>query len=378
MSSIRSKIRIVYLIGQLGKGGSEKQLFLLLKHMDLQKFEPHVIVFNPCAEPFYKGKIIDLGLAVHEIPASITSIFKRSFYLYQIFREINPQIVHSWTVHDNPYAGLIGYLSGIPIRIGSLRNSIYYKGFQSHNKVIQYLCLHSTQTLVVNAQATVSELEKMSFPKRKIFFLQNCVESPTKKQVDLSEEPLFTNIPKNHKIIGTVGNLRSNKNHHVFINGLAKLRSTHPDILGIIIGQVIPDEKEYAEGITQQIERLNLQNNIMLAGFRDNVSDLMSHFYIFCLLSESEGSPNVILEAMAAKCPVVATSVGEIPKIIKDGENGFLVKPGDVNGFSSAVDRLLNNPEQSKQMGERGFKYVKNNYTCEEAITRLQKLYLKK
>jgi glycosyltransferase involved in cell wall biosynthesis len=101
----------------------------------------------------------------------------------------------------------------------------------------------------------------------------------------------------------------------------------------------------------------------------------MRRMNLVCLTSDHEGMPNVVLEAMALARPVVATRVGGVPEVVKDGVSGFLVEPGDVEGVAHRVMYLLSNPDLSKKMGLAGQEIVLHNFTCEEAVQRFTNLY---
>ncbi|HAF61788.1 MAG TPA: hypothetical protein DCK95_05635 [Anaerolineaceae bacterium] len=369
------KIKIVYLIGQFGKGGSERQLYLLLKHMDLDLFSPYVIVFNPSNYSVYNDELLSLGIQVYEIPEDKKGIFNRIKFLFKIFKAVKPHIVHSWTLHDNPYAGIVGFLTGIPVRIGSLRASIKNRGFNKLSKLFRYLCLSSTQYLFVNADSILNELTSLKIPRNKIILLENCVEIQEKVTFPFGEELLGSDITVNKKIIASIGNITKNKNHHIFIQGLAKVNEDFPNIVGVILGQPFDFEQTYIKNLEKLIIDLGMTDKIILYGFHDNVPKLMHDIFIVCLLSDFEGTPNVILEAMAAGRPVIGTNVGGIPQIVKKEINGLLVDPGDVEGFAQALKRLLSDPDMAEEMGSAGKELAVSQHSCEEISRKLRNIY---
>ena len=122
-------LKVIFLINELGKGGSERQLYLLLKHMDLKKAEPLVVVFNPSTLTDYADAIRALGIQVLPLPASKNSPLKRLLWLIRFFRTETPDVVHSWSAPDNPYSGIAGLFAGVRLRMGSLRNSLQNRSF---------------------------------------------------------------------------------------------------------------------------------------------------------------------------------------------------------------------------------------------------------
>jgi glycosyltransferase involved in cell wall biosynthesis len=294
------KIKIVYLIGQLGLGGSERQLYLLLKHFSPVKIEASVIVFNPSHNTTLNTAIEQLGFHVFPIPQNCRGIMQRFSYIYRLLRRLSPDIVHSWTIHDNPYAGIAGRLAGVPLRWGSARGSILAHGFSNLPAVYKWLSMFSVQKIVVNTKPTALELGEKGVHSRKIIVLPNGVEIP----VTVNESTINTlpglEMLSGKRVIGLVGNLRKIKNHFMFIEGLSKILTDYSDVYGIIVGQPIPGEMDYYQAIQNKVADPNLGGHVILAGFQDNVASLMNQFSVFCLTSDYEGMPNVILEAMAA------------------------------------------------------------------------------
>ena len=96
---------------------------------------------------------------------------------------------------------------------------------------------------------------------------------------------------------------------------------------------------------------------------------------IFVLSSDHEGFPNVLLEAMAARLPVVTTSAGDAGLIVRNGINGYVVASGDIAGMSNYIVRLSRSPELRLQMGETGKRYVKKQYDSRQLTKGLFQIY---
>lgn len=370
MATSDNKLKIIFLINELGKGGSERQLYLLLKHMDLDAAEPLVVVFNPSTLTDYADAIRSLGVQVLSLPASKNSPLKRLFWLIRFFRQKKPDVVHSWSAPDNPYAGIAGLFAGVPLRMGSLRNSLQNRSFLALPLLLQKLAIHTCPYLLVNASSIREELLVQRYPANKLFLIENCVEIPSDSE-KLDLPPFFS---ENLRFVGIVSNLRRNKNVHVFIEGLAKVLPRFPDLRGVIVGQPIPDELDYYQSIQRLIQERDLTEKIILLGFRDDAPLLVSKFEVFCLLSDFEGSPNAVLEAMAAGRPVIASNTSGIPDLVQDGVTGYLVPPGDATAFASALEKMLNNPDR-EEMGAKGRKRVESQCGCQDSAARLLELY---
>ena len=112
-----------------------------------------------------------------------------------------------------------------------------------------------------------------------------------------------------------------------------------------------------------------------MAGFRTDLDRLLPSLDALVLPSYSEGLPNVVLEAFAAGVPVVATAVGGIPEIVADGENGYLVPPGDATALAARMRDLLGSRSRRREMGQRGKERVQEEYTFETQARAYARLF---
>jgi glycosyltransferase involved in cell wall biosynthesis len=366
------KIKIVYLIGQLGLGGSERQLYLLLKHMDKTKFEPHVIVFNPSENYTLDNDLKAAGVPVYEMPPTNANIIKRVFWLAKTIKKIKPHILHSWTAYINAYVGVAGRLAGVKVLLGSVRGALHSPGYADSPAFLRWLILHGVHGHLVNADTIAEELRKAGVPEKKIYILFNCVETPEKKSFTLP-----AHIPPNARLIGMVGNLRYEKNYPLFIYGLAGIVSEFENVYGVIAGQsVLQAAPDLPEQIKKQIADLKIENKIWLAGFQADVPALLSRFEIFCLTSNSEGTPNALLEAMVSGLPAIATRVGGIPQIVENGVSGIIIAPNDLNGLQDALRFLLENPEAARKMGAAGRQQAEQRFSIHAIVPLFENYYL--
>ncbi len=366
-------MRIVSLIGQLGQGGSERQLQLVLEHLDPERFDCRVIAFNRSPWGELHRAIEGLGVGVDYVPASRRGIPSRMAWLYRALRHLRPDIVHSWTAHDNPYAEIVGRLAGVPARFGSLRTTLESTLMHEKRAHHRWLMLHGCRRLVVNSETCAAELEAAGIPRRRVHLLRNCVDAGAGgAAADLSEH----GIEPGHRLVGLVANLRRVKNHLFFVDAMARVLKGHDDLAVVLAGQPLPSEPDYPRRIEERIDRHGLRDRFVLTGYRSDVPALLRRMEVCCLASRSEGMPNVVLEAMAAARPVVATRVGGVPELVASGETGLLVEPGDDGAFAAAVSRLLSDGELARRMGRAGRERAERRHSCADAAQRLEAIYL--
>jgi glycosyltransferase involved in cell wall biosynthesis len=149
-----------------------------------------------------------------------------------------------------------------------------------------------------------------------------------------------------HLVVGCVGNYKPGKGLLSLLTVADQLRHERPDLRYVLVG-----EGPLRSDLEQGIQRLALDDVVVLHGRETNARSLYGSFDIFVQASESEGLPNVILEAAASGLPIVATSVGGTSEILSSNVDGILVPKGDVQGIASAVSRLAADPVLRERLG---------------------------
>jgi glycosyltransferase involved in cell wall biosynthesis len=179
-------------------------------------------------------------------------------------------------------------------------------------------------------------------------------------------------IENEGEIIITVGRLHAQKGHCYLLQAIAKAEKKVPKIKLIIIG-----EGEEENNLKNLVKSLDLTDKIIFAGLRGDVEKIFPIAELFILPSLWEGMPNVILEAMAAGKPVVATKVGGVPEVVVHGETGILVPPEDSNALTSAIIDLLRDKLKAKMMGQAGRMRIEEHFTISKTIEKTEYLYRK-
>lgn len=361
---------MVHLINQLGRGGSERQLCLVLRHFDRTRFVHRVVAFNPSRHAPWNRELEEAGVQVLEVPESCRGAPRRLLYLARRLRSFRPHVLHSWTVHDNPYAGMLGRLLGAPVRWGSLRGKFLSEGVRRLSAFSRFLMLRSVSRIVVNCQALADELAAAGYPAERVVVLPNCV---VRKSVEAPSD--LEGLDAGGPLVGIVANLRQCKDLPTFVRAMGRVLPRHPGARALIVGQPIPLEPDVPGEVEAEIERQGLEGRVAVTGFRADVPAILDRLAVFCLTSEREGMPNVVLEAMAAGLPVVATRVGGVPELVREGRNGFLVERGDDEALARHVDRLLADPGLASELGENGRRLASAEHDCGRAARRLAELY---
>ncbi|WP_334110165.1 glycosyltransferase family 4 protein [Thermodesulfitimonas autotrophica] len=164
------------------------------------------------------------------------------------------------------------------------------------------------------------------------------------------------------------------KGVHVLINAFAKVIKYLPEARLWIAGR--EKNKEYATALRQQVVTLRLNERVEFTGEvpQQELARYMARCRVFVLPSFSEALGRVILEAMATGKPVVASAVGGIPEIVREGETGFLVPPGDAETLADRLSWLLSHPEEAEEIGKQAREFAKRFFSAEAYVEGYRKL----
>ena len=218
------------------------------------------------------------------------------------------------------------------------------------------------------------DLERKGVRPERIEIVHNAIRSDwggEARRPDAAALRAGLNIAADRKVILIVGRLSREKDHLTLIEAVHRLRARLSPCL-LIVGEG-PERPR----IERKIRELELEECVRLIGQQKSAEPYYGIADLAILSSLSEGSPNALLEAMAAKVPVVATAVGGIPEIVTRGESALLVTPRDVGGMADAMARLLENRPVAQSMVAKAYALIEERYAPEQRTRRLVEIYRK-
>lgn len=173
-------------------------------------------------------------------------------------------------------------------------------------------------------------------------------------------------------------------NQILFLGAINQMKGCY-DIVDVMkyAAKAIPDIKMIVAGdgemeqVREKVKAEQLMNHFVFPGWvrGEEKERLLTESDLFFLPSYTEGMPMSVLDAMGYGLPVVSTNVGGIPKIVHEGENGFLFAPGDAAGFAEAIIRILSNNEERIKMGRESLEIVRSSYSLEAHILLIEEIY---
>jgi glycosyltransferase involved in cell wall biosynthesis len=173
-------------------------------------------------------------------------------------------------------------------------------------------------------------------------------------------------------VVGSIGRLEPGKGHDCLIQAMPTVLARVPNASLVIAGH---DPWGYGQTLQALIAGLGLHSRVRLVGFQDDISSFLDALDVFALASRSEGFGQVVIEAMAAGKPVVASRIPPLTETVVDGETGLLVEPERPQAFAQAITLLLSHPEKARQMGKQGQERVRNYFSIERETVQTLSLY---
>ncbi|MCM8805094.1 MAG: glycosyltransferase [Candidatus Omnitrophica bacterium] len=365
-SHLLEKIKICYIIGTLEVGGAEKQLYLLIKNLDKERFKPFLISLRDGRMKKDFEEITNLYLLKKKFKFDLAILLG----LIRIIKKEKPDILHTFMFTSNTWGRLVGIICKIPVIIASERSVDLWKKW--YHKLIDRFLLKFTDKIICNSEEVKNiYLKKTKGDRRKFLVIYNGIEieeyEKIKENYRLKEEFGI----KNEKIILTGGRLSFEKNLETFLYVAKKVKERFSYVKFFIVG-----EGEEEERLKKLAENLNIKDSVIFTGYRNDLPELIKISDIVVLISLWEGMPNLIIEGMICKKPVICTKIGGGKEIIKDGENGFLVDPDDEEVIKEKILFLLKNDEKCKIMGEKGYNFAKKTFSLKNMVENYQNLYI--
>lgn len=339
------------------------------------------VVVNSPTEGKLTYLLREKGIKVYNIDTQRTFRLDNAIKLAYIIKKEDINLIHTHTLlAGTVLSRLAGWISGVPVIDHT--HIPYFMNLNPMVRLYQFLFNWITSRLFCAKIIAVSESVKKEITRQgsaanKTIVVYNgidlgdirCEKGPIKIREEFG-------IRANQRIIGEVGRLGVDKGQHILIKAVQKVIKDFPDTIFMIVGEDLTKERDYRKRLERLAGDLGLRQKIIFAGYRHDIMDLMNAFDIFVLPSTfKEGLPVVILEAMAAKKPVIATSVGGNPEIVINGETGTLVLPENPDKLADAIIYHLNNPEISKQMGEKGYARVKKYFSLTQMLDKVMDMY---
>ena len=387
----KERLKIAFVSHTAQPGGGELALVELIRHLDRTRVVPIVIVFS-------SGPLCELlqGLAdVHIVsldssilnarkdslgsyrilkPGGIASVVLFVHRLCKLFRQMDLDIVHANSLKTDVLAGIAARLCGLPV-LWHVRDQISHDYLPRPAAVVfrllarilpSFIVANSASTLAcLSLRAGVSSGSKA----KKAAVVHDGVHLPTLENPAVpSSLPLIT--------VGLVGRISPWKGQDIFLLAAARVLRRFPEARFLIVGASLFGEQAFEHHVRSLCEELDLSGQVEFTGFDTRIRTRIAQMDILVHASTlPEPFGQVIIEAMAAAKPVIATNGGGVPEIVVDGVTGLLVPMRDADRMADAICRLIAAPVLRAEMGVRGRERVHQLFTIEQTAMKVHDIY---
>lgn len=358
--------RIVQIIPTLDRSGAEKQLLLLSLGLRQRGYDVDVCVLTrtgPLEQEFKQQGIVP------------TIIGKRSkvdplawLRLKKYLRNLQPDAVHTWLFAANSYGRSAAISAGIPRIIASERCVDPWKRW--HEFAIDRKLARRTDAVIVNSLGTRDFYVRHGIAPSKFRVIFNGISPPPEPTLEKKDLLRELGLPHDARLIAAIGRLWPQKRMKDLIWAADLLKVVRDDLHLLIIGD--GPQRDLLEQFRDQVR---IRDKVHFLGHRSDVPRLLPCMEMLWIASEFEGLPNVVMEAMAAGLPVVATDIPGNNELVVPGETGFLVPLGDRAGFARGTLRILENPAKQIEMGRAGQNRVLKEFSTEKMVDAHCQLY---
>jgi len=300
--------------------------------------------------------------------------------LVELIRRERPHIVHTHTAKAGALGRVAAVLAGEPRPIvvhtfhGHVLRGYFGPARTAAFRLVETALAKVTDALIAVGPQVRDDLVALGVaPAEKFHVVRLGVELETRTDVDAdarAEARRLLGIPEERFVVGWVGRMTGIKRTGDVLLTLKGLRERGVDAVLCMIGDG-PDR----ERVERQAHELGIARHCLYLGYQDDVARWYSLLDAFLLPSANEGTPVTAIEALAAQRPVVATRVGGVPDVVREGEDGFLAEVGDVDGLVDALELLARDPELRARMGEQARERMLERYAVERLVDDVDALY---
>lgn len=324
-------------------GGAEKLLLSYLKGLDPDRFIFYVCTLRDkpddmISEVSQYAKVKNIGINNKFNPFVV-------YFIWKIINKIQPDIIHTHLFQPRIYTSI----ANLFIRNGILithKHSVVNPRKHHIFLIFEMICILLNKKVIAISQSVKNSLRKYELiPEKRIFVLPNSIDYSEFNSIQRINE--LSN--QNSIILGTVGRVERSKGINYLLLAMKKILFKYPDTKLEIIG-----EGSALKDLQILSNKLNISNSVKFFGKLANPIPNYKRMSIFILPSLLEGFGIVLLEAMAAGVPVIATNVNGIKEVVVDGESGILVSPKDPDAIANAVFKIIEQPQLSNKLIEKG------------------------
>jgi len=377
----RCRIAFCHYTADIG-GGSDRALFDLVTHLPLDRFHPAMIlrVGDPMARAYR-----DAGIEVVQVPlvpprralewAKLARFFlaywPSVFRVAQVIRALQADVVHVNTLF-NLQGAVAARLARRPL-VWHVRELVPESRLVS--LLLRLVSVVATRAVAISS-AVGDSLDGCGDRRRTVF---DGIDPALYDGLDPDGADLRAELglAPDRPIVVTVGRLEPWKGQHVLVEAIPDILADHSDAVLLFVGAPAVNKPGYADALADRCQALGVTGSVRFTGMRHDVPAILAAANVLVLPSVTpEPFGLTVIEAMAARCPVVATAAGGPLDTVTDGDTGYLVPANDPHAIAERVCRVLADPDGARAIGERGRERVARLFSLDRVVREMGDLFM--
>lgn len=369
------KINIMHLRCAIGAGGGpEKTILLSSQYINTKEFNTAIVYIRKSKDhEFSVGERAKrLNINYHEVEDRVQVDLKSINEIKGLLRLYNVNVLHTHGFKSDFYGWFLRKVHQMKLittthgwNPTNTRERFF---FFLDKKILKYF-----DSIIVVNQWQREHLISKGIAEERLALIHNGIDTNEFKTNGHGETCDRSNFSKqNDFTIGYIGRLSGEKGIETLLKSMKVLIGRHSNLKLHIVG-----EGPLRKHLENYSNSLGLHHSVVFAGLINDIKKVYKHLDLLALPSETEGMPNVVLEALAMEVPVVATNVGGLPEIIKSGSNGILVEPRNVERLTGAIGSLIMDAKLRERFALEGRKTVCEGFSFEQRMRKEEEVYRK-
>jgi glycosyltransferase involved in cell wall biosynthesis len=359
-------LNVLQLIPTLDRSGAEKQMVMLAKGLPRDRFRVEVATLTRLGA--FEAELKAAGIPV----TAIGKRFKLDPFalvrLTQFLKARRFDVVQTWIFAANTYGRVAARLAAVPVVVVAEMAVDLWKG--RSEKFVDRRLATWCDRLVGNSHAVVDFYRTLGVPDDRLAMIYSGTEAEEIPAVDPRAIRAELGFEAEAPLVLFVGRLAEQKRVDDLLKAIDLLQHVQPNLRTVIVG-----EGPLRDRLEETASAFQLDGRVRFLGHRDDVPRLMAAADVVVLPSAYEGLPNVVLEAMHFRKPVVATAAPGTTEVVVDNETGMLVPVGNVMLLARSIRDLVRNPELASRLGEAGRARVEAHFRADAMVAQFAELY---
>lgn len=370
MGQWMSGLSIAFMTTSLTRGGAETQVTRVATRLSARGWTVRVISLLPpdafedeLEHANVRVTSLDMTRGVPDPRALVKSI--------RLLRQWRPHVLTTYMVHANLLGRIAGWLARVPVIVSSVRNEWF--GGRSWDRWLAATDWMATAT-VTNSSLVARELERRrAVGRNRLSVIPNGIALSSYARCEAHRSALRSQLRVGEAdfLWLSAASLEPQKDHKNLLEAFRHVAAANP-----LVQLCIAGTGSQRQALEAHARSLRITERVRFLGLREDIPQLLSAADGLVLSSAWEGLPNIIMEALATSLPVVATRVGGVPELVRDGETGILTPPGDPLALARGMQQLAAMAESERRLlGEHGRAFVKQHLELEHVVDQWENLF---